>query len=367
MLYDEHVRLGARMVDFHGWELPVQFEGILAEHVHCRSQACLFDTSHMGQILIRSRSSHLARVTTQDPTELRVGRGRYGFLLNDDGNILDDTILMRVDWEEFLLVVNAGTAEADFAWVRSHLPADAEVVLRSAEGWSKVDLQGPASARILAPLTDARLAKLRYFGNTRATVCGQPCFLSRTGYTGELGYEFFAPAESIAVIFRELVKHPDVKPAGLGARDSLRLEMAYPLYGDDMDATTNPYEADLGAFIQFEHFFIGATMLEKLAPGSPRQRLAAFVADTRKRAWRGDAILSEDREIGVVTSAAFSPTLGVSIGMGYILDVLNAPGVELTIRTQRGDLPVTVAAKPLYQHGTCRAKLQAVDLTPQDA
>lgn len=357
-LYDDHVRLGARMVDFHGWDLPVQYQGILAEHEHCREHACVFDTSHMGQILIRAQAAHIARVTTQNAVELMPGRGQYGFLLNDGGNILDDTILMRLDWDQYLLVVNAANAAADHEWLRRHLPPDAQTRLLSAEGWSKIDLQGPASARVLAPLADTDLSKLRYFGNVQARVCGQPCVLSRTGYTGELGYELFAPADSIATIFRQVLEHPDVRPAGLGARDSLRLEMAYPLYGADITAETNPFEAGLDTFITFDHFFVGATVLEKLAGGPPKHRLTAFVADSRERAAPGDEIHTEDGCVGTVTSAAFAPSLGVSIGMGQLLDVLATPGVQLVVKTQRADLPVTVVANPPYTHGTCRASVE---------
>ena len=341
------------MVDFHGWELPVQYAGILTEHRHCREAASLFDTSHMGQLLVRARPSQFSQVTTQNAITLPIGRCRYGFLLGDAGGILDDAILMRLGEEEFLLVLNAGPTTSDFAWVSNHL-AGAEVVLQSAQGWGKLDLQGPRSADVLAPRTDARLGSFGYFSVTRARVCGHDCILSRTGYTGELGYEIFAPVESVLAVFRELLAHPLVKPAGLGARDSLRLEMGYPLYGEDMDAATTPFEAGLGGFIRFDHEFIGSAALR--AAGEPKRKLVAFAAASRQRAWSGNEIWHAGRPVGRVTTAAFSPSLDVSIGMGYVPTALATPGAGLTVKTPRRDLAVTVAQAPLYKNGTCRTK-----------
>ena len=352
VLFGEHVKLGGRMVDFHGWELPVQYEGILSEHVHCRQAACVFDTSHMGQLLIRARPSELGRVVTQHATALPVGRSQYGFLLNEAGGILDDTVLMRLGGEEFLLVVNAGPAQSDFEWVCGHLPSG-HVALQSAQGWGKVDLQGPLSARVLRSRTDADLSRLGYYGVTRAKVCGCECVLSRTGYTGELGYEVLAPAESILTIFRELVADPTVKPAGLGARDSLRLEMGYPLYGEDIDTETNPLEAGLGEFVRFDHDFVGSAALRAVLP---RRRRVTFVVDSRQRPGRGDEIWHEGHAVGHLTSAAFSPSLSVSIGMGYVPVELSRPGLEMVVKTQRRDLSVRVAKWPLYRRGTHRTR-----------
>jgi aminomethyltransferase len=365
ILDNEHARLGARMVDFHGWDLPVQFEGILAEHRHCRQNACIFDTSHMGQLLIRAQAEDVGRVTTQNAAALPVGRDKYGFLLNEAGGILDDTILMRLGEAEFLLVVNAGPADSDLAWLHERLPRAADIVDQRAAGWGKLDLQGPASAHVLAPLTDAPLATLGYFAVTRAKVCGRDCILSRTGYTGELGYELFAPGESVVALFRELVAHPLVKPAGLGARDSLRLEAGLPLYGDDLDATTNPLEAGLEAFVSFDHDFLGADALKSLAARPLARKLVAFAAQSRQRAWHGNELWRDDEPVGVVTSAAFAPTLGISIGLGYVRPALAATGTDLVAKTPRGGLPVTVAEKPLYKNGTARTRLPAPDLPPQ--
>ena len=358
VLHDRHVRLGARIVDFHGWELPVQYEGVLAEHKHCRSAASVFDTSHMGQFLVGGAevARELARVCTQDAKALAVGRCRYGFLLREDGGILDDTILMRLDEGEFLLVVNAGTADADLEWLIGCLPGSVAVSDLSNQGWSKIDLQGPKSLEALAPLAEADLGAMPYFSALR-TRCGErECIVSRTGYTGELGYEIMAPDEDLEAIFDALLEHPDVRPAGLGARDSLRLEMGYPLYGQDLTPECNPLEAGLEAFVGLKRTFIGAPRLRVLDEMGLSRRLVAFEAATRRRANPGNVVFWGEKEVGVVTSGGFSPSLEKSIGLAYVLPELAEPGRELIADTGRAQLHLTVREKPLYKNGTCRAK-----------
>ncbi|MCX7048742.1 MAG: glycine cleavage system aminomethyltransferase GcvT [Candidatus Sumerlaeota bacterium] len=388
VLYDQHVRLGARIVDFSGWELPVQYEGVLAEHLYCRRAAVAFDTSHMGQFLIQGRDAaeQLGRIGTQNAAALKEGACRYGFLLNEEGGVLDDTILMRLGEEEFLLVVNAGTLGNDWDWVRAHAKGGVQMTNLSAEGWGKIDLQGPQSFEALEKLahTEGGLAFMNYFTVSRARCAGRECVISRTGYTGELGYEIMAPGEDLNAIFEKLLEGGVVKPAGLGARDSLRLEMCYPLYGHELTPAHNPLEAGLDVFIRFDHDFIGAKKLKQVAAQGPSRRLVAFIAGSRRRANPGDAILRAgagesaggnasqsaagntnqsaaqsaggNEAIGVVTSGAFSPSLEQSIGMGYVRMDCAAPGMELIVNTGRAELPVTVSEKPLYKDGTCRVK-----------
>lgn len=345
------------MVDFHGWMLPVQYEGILAEHNHCRSSACLFDTSHMGQLIIAApEPAAISRVTTQDAEALAVGQGKYGFLLNDDGGIIDDTILMRLSDSRFMLVVNAATAAGDFRWVSEHLAGAAQVTDQSAAGWGKIDLQGPAAAKALGPQTDVDLGRLGYFRVTQGKVCGADSILSRTGYTGELGYEIYAPSESIERIFELLAADPLVAPAGLGARDSLRLEMCYPLHGQDIGPEVDPLTAGLGDFVKARHDYIGAAAIGRIVAAGPQQKLVAFVVAGRRRAETGNEILCGGQAVGQVTSGAFSPSLNVSIGMGYVPADLAQVGREITIRTARAELHATLAQRPIYKQGTCRIK-----------
>lgn len=414
VLHDHHVRLGARIVDFHGWLLPVQYAGVLAEHKACREAAAIFDTGHMGQFHFAgpAAAEALGHVLTQDAAGLEVGRCQYGFLLNAQGGIIDDTILMRLGEEEFLLVVNAGTMPNDWQWITSHLPAGAvadeqdtpiivptgggefAVVVRAhtADGasearaagvppasvressarqipdcgilarnlsscWSKLDLQGPRSVEVLAPMVDFDLKTLRYFRGTKGACAGRPCIISRTGYTGELGYEIFAPRDSIVAIFEALIANPIVKPAGLGARDSLRLEMCYPLYGEDINDQTDPLEADLGHFVNLGRDFVGKEPLAQEAQAGPPRKLVAFRSAGRKRAAHGNAILAGGKEVGQVTSGGFAPSLNVSIGMGYVAADCAAAGTGLTIQTDRGELEVEICDKPLYKGGTCRKAL----------
>ena len=364
VLYDDHVRLGAKIVDFHGWLLPVQYEGILAEHAHCRQSASLFDTSHMGVFSIGGPQAgqDLSRLLTQDAANLPVGRAQYGFLLNEEGNIRDDTIVTRLGEEEFLLVVNAGPKWSDLSWVKAGVSEETNTWNytdeKSVDQWGKLDLQGPRSFEVLRPLVGGvDLPSLKYFHATWALCRDWRVVLARTGYTGELGYEIFAPQKGIREIFAALLANPLVKPAGLGARDILRLEMCYPLYGEDISASTNPLEADLGQFVKPTHDFVGRQAIDEVARKGPSRKLVAFASDSRRRANAGQEIVAAGRVVGKVTSGAFSPSLGRSIGMGYVTPDFAAVGTSLAVRTERAELPVTVAAKPLYTKGTCRIGL----------
>ncbi len=357
-LYDQHVRLGGRIVDFMGWLLPVQYAGgILAEHEQCRRSACLFDTGHMGQILVTGEhaADDLSRILTQNPHALPVGRARYGLLLNPDGGIRDDTILMRLGQYEFLLVVNAAPLIDDLMWLLKNASSDTRLQDQT-QTWGKLDLQGPESFAVLDEMVDIDLASLGYFQATHAQIRNLRCILSRTGYTGELGYEIFIPAQNLSEVFEAFLADDRVAPAGLGARDLLRLEMCYPLYGQDMTAATNPIQAGLGAFIKFDHDFIGAQAIRPVAENGPDRVLVAFATESRRKPRHDATILHQARKVGVVTSGAWSPCLGRSIGMGYVPPDLAEAGTELTIQVGQAELPATVADKPLYTEGTCRKK-----------
>lgn len=356
-LFDQHVKLGGKIVDFMGWRLPVQYEGILAEHAHCRKHACLFDTGHMGQIHLSGEhaADDLSRILTQNANALPVGRSKYGLLLHPDGGIMDDTILMRLGQYEFLLVVNAAPLLDDLRWILQHVSSDTTLVDQT-QTWAKLDLQGPAAFAVLDDLVDLDLTSLGYFCATPGRICNLRCVISRTGYTGELGYEIFIPLQNAVQVWRALLADERVAPAGLGARDLLRLEMCYPLYGQDADDKTTPLEADLGGFIKFDHDFIGAEALQRREEAGIERKLVAFTAESRRRPPHDAALVHDGQPVGRVTSGAYSPTLGCSIGMGYVPTELAQTGRELTIQTKRFELPVTLADKPLYTEGTCRAR-----------
>ncbi|MBN1554632.1 MAG: glycine cleavage system aminomethyltransferase GcvT [Phycisphaerae bacterium] len=354
-LYEKHVAAGGRMVDFAGWLLPIQYESMLAEHRHCRGAVSLFDTSHMGQFRVTgpSAAAELSRALTQNAEILPLGRGKYGFLLNEAGFVIDDTVLFRLAAVDFLLVVNAGPATGDASVLRHRLT---DATLRILEDWGKLDVQGPTSQVALAPLTEANLGDLPYFGICQTVVNGVECILARSGYTGELGYEIFMPADALPALWDRLLENSDVKPAGLGARDSLRLEMAYPLYGHELSLEINPIEAGLANFLDPFGPYVGAEAIREAELACPTKSLVALRSDQRRPFRTGDEILADGGRIGEISSGAFSPSLEVAIGMGFVPPHLAEVGTELTIKTARADIPVRVAEKPFYKQGTCGKK-----------
>ncbi|MBN1942583.1 MAG: glycine cleavage system aminomethyltransferase GcvT [Phycisphaerae bacterium] len=354
-LQEKHVAAGGRMVDFAGWLLPIQYESMLGEHRHCREATSLFDTSHMGQFLIAgpTAAEELSRALTQNAEILPVGRGKYGFLLNDAGGVIDDTILFRLGRDEFLFVVNAGPADGDADVMRQRL-SKAKLTIQG--GWGKLDVQGPTSRAALAPLVEADLGALPYFGCCRTRIHGRRGIVARSGYTGELGYEVFLPAEDLPALWDELVKNPDVKPAGLGARDSLRLEMAYPLYGHELSLQINPIEADLGRYVDPFGPYVGAEALRKVAQACLTRKLAALKSSQRRPFRTHDKIVAEGKEIGEISSGAFSPSLEAAVGMGFLPAGFADISTELIVKTARAEIPVTVVEKPFYKNGTCRKK-----------
>jgi len=355
VLFDLHEQSGARIVDFHGWLLPVQYQGILAEHKACRESAAVFDTCHMAQFAISGpgAAAALERLLTQRASALKVGRCKYGLLLQGDGGILDDTVLMRLGEEDFLLVANAGTRQSNFDYLQANLPGEVSLVDNTTQ-WGKVDIQGPAAYEVLSSLFEGECPKLGYFGATRTEILGSPCILSRTGYTGELGFELYAPCEATRDQFSRFLEHPLVSPAGLGARDLLRLEMGYLLYGQDISTEINPLEADLSFFFNIEDDFVGAEALRRASQNGLARKLVAFRGEGRRRAETGQRILSEGKQVGEVTSSLFSPSVGVMVGMGYVVPDFATVGTSLTIAHPRTELAITLSDTPFYEGATCR-------------
>ena len=253
-LYDRHVALGARMVDFAGWEMPVQYAGILAEHEHTRTRASLFDTCHMSEFRVWSaRAEDILRKAVACNIEgLAEGRCRYGFLLNGQGGVLDDLICYRIQFEEFMVVANAGTRERDAEVLEERLQG--AVFEDISDEMAKIDLQGPAALEALNAASDGSAGSIPYYGFRYMMVAGIDTLVSRTGYTGELGYELYAPTYRIGALWDALLELEGVEPAGLGARDTLRLEMGYPLYGHEMDETVTPVEVGFGRILPFGQY-----------------------------------------------------------------------------------------------------------------
>ena len=359
-LADSHVALGARMVPFAGWNMPVQYsEGILAEHRHCRTAASLFDICHMGEFRLAGpqAAADLDRILARPVLDQAATTCRYNFLLNDEAGVLDDLIVYRLDANEFFLVVNAGPRPHDAAWIQARLSPSTSFADES-DATAKLDLQGPQSAAVLAQLGLPIDRQPAYYRFLTTSLWGLPFLISRTGYTGERGFELYFSARQAKMVWDAILAAPGVKPAGLGARDTLRLEMGYPLYGHEMDETTTPVEAGFGALLKLDRprEFVGSEVLRDPVRGRPRRRLLGFRLDSRRAARHGAAILVDGQPIGAVTSGAVAPSLDIAVALGYVDAGLDLkPGDAVGLDAGKTILPATVASLPFYTAGTARA------------
>ena len=325
-LSEEHRALGATLVDFNGWEMPVRYGSIPEEHQKVRLSAGLFDLCHMGrlEILGPDASKWVQRTITNDFDAMQPGDARYTLICNDDGGVIDDAIVYRLP-DSIFLVVNASNRSAVMAWMEEHKEArDASLIDRSRE-MAMLAIQGPQSSRILPGVVDdleRPLDAMKYYSIQTAKALGQPARIARTGYTGEDGYEIYVASELAPELWRRLLEVGGNRIAaiGLGARDTLRLEAGMPLYGHELDLATNPYEAGLGFAVKLDKAapgFIGQEKLRGLKE-APRRRLTGFRVDGKRVARQGMKILHASNEVGVITSGAPSPTLGCPIAMGYV-------------------------------------------------
>jgi aminomethyltransferase len=349
-LEERHIQAGAKMVPFAGWNMPVRYTSIIQEHIHTRTKAGLFDTSHMGELFLRGASAFadLDRLATCRLDNLAVGGARYGFLLNTEGGFLDDLIVYRTAAEEFLLVVNAATTEKDLRWIETKLSGSTELADESAQT-AMLSLQGPLSLQVLSPFIQD-LKRLRRFAFLRADVEGIEALVSRTGYTGELGFELFVSSLTAERLWDLLVAHVDVLPVGLGARDTLRLEMGYPLYGSDIDETHTPIEANLMRFVYREKEFIGREVLS--AKSDSPHILTGFICEGRRSARAHFDVTIDERKVGVVTSGAFSALLKRGMGLCYIDRSLAAEGQRITLRSGETEIKAGIKIPPLYRRRT---------------
>jgi aminomethyltransferase len=344
------------MVAFAGWEMPVQYAGVIEEHRAVRSAAGLFDVSHMGELRVAGAGAEafLQRLTPNDVAQLTPGRAHYSALLEERGGYLDDLIVYRLGGEEFLLVVNAANAAADFAWIAHHAAGAPEVSVEDvSERYALLALQGPRAQEILAPLTGADLAGLRYYRFAPGAVAGAPALVARTGYTGEDGFELFlAPADAPAAWDALLAAGAaaGLQPAGLGARDTLRLEAGMALYGHEIDASTTPFEAGLDWVVKLDKGdFLGrAALVEQREAGVPR-RLAGFEMRERGIARQGHTVYSGDRAVGRVTSGTWSPTFEKALGMALVESEHARPGSEVAIEVRGKRLAAALVPLPFYR------------------
>ncbi len=350
-LYDLHHARGARMVPFAGYEMPVQYPtGIIAEHLHTRAKAGLFDVSHMGQIALRGERAAraLERLVPGDLQSLAPGRMRYTLLLNDSGGILDDLMATRIEGG-LMLVVNASRKETDLAHLRQNLGR--EIAMEPQFERALLAVQGLMAAPVLARLAGSEVERMAFMSAAEVSVAGVPCFVTRSGYTGEDGFELSVAAEDAVAVAEALLAEPEVAPIGLGARDTLRLEAGLCLYGHDIDETTTPVEAGLSWAIgkrrRDSGDFPGApTILRHLAEGPSRKRVG-IRPDGRAPAREGTAITNSDgNSVGRVTSGGFGPSVGAPVAMGYVDAAHAAEGEALALLVRDVPRPARVARLP---------------------
>jgi len=341
------------MVDFAGWEMPLSYRGILEEHRAVRTSAGAFDVSHMGVVELRgSQAMALCQMlTTNDVGRLREGRAQYSLLCNEQGGILDDIVVYRLEADRLVLCVNAANAEADVAWIRKHAIAGVQIDDLSRET-ALIAVQGPRAATGLEPLIgEPSVGGLSRFGCVEAPIIGVLALIARTGYTGEDGFEIFVSADHAVRVWDALLgAGSGITPAGLGARDTLRLEAGLLLHGTDMDATTSPFEADLGAFVKLDSGpFVGRDALTAELRTGPARRLVGIALRDPGVPRHGYPIVLRGQRIGVVTSGGISPMLGRGIALGYVEPPHDVIGTVVEIEVRGRRLEGEVVRRPFYR------------------
>ncbi len=365
-LHEEHVALGARMAEFGGWDMPIQYEGILAEHHHTRTKTGLFDICHMGEFELTgpTAAADLENLLTMKISTLAIGQCRYGFLLNEQGGVIDDLTCYRLGEERYMLVVNAATLKGDADWIRAHLSSET-VFTDLSDELAKLDVQGPQARSdleaVLGPIPD-----LGYFKAVFFQAQGTDFILSRTGYTGELGYELYFSASEAVHVWRTLLANENIKPIGLGARDTLRLEMGYSLYGHELSRDRTPSGVSRGMFIKKEGDFIGRDAVFQTLE-NPTELLVALEFENKRAARAGDNVFHppspegsgvtgtlEKLEVGVVTSGSLSPSLGKAVALALVKPDAAEVGTILEVEIRGKRFPATVVNLPFYKNGTAR-------------
>ena len=359
-LHEEHEALDARMVPFAGYAMPVQYPtGMVKEHQAVRNDAGLFDVSHMGEFEIRGPEALdlIQHLLTNDASKLSVGQAQYTVLCKPDGGALDDGLVYRFD-DSYMVVVNAANLEKDRAWFEKEAEDfDVEFADRSGE-IALLALQGPKAQTVLAPLTDTDLDEIEFYRFAEGAVAGVDGVIARTGYTGEDGFELYVPAGEAPTVWQALLRsgtEHNLLPAGLGARDSLRLEVGYILYGNDLDEEHTPLEAGLGWVVKLDKGdFIGRDALARQKEEGVDQKLVGFVLQERGFPRQGYEIRHDGETVGEVTSGVLSHSLGQGIGLGYVPTAASEPGTELEIVIRGTAVPAVVQKPPFYTDGSLK-------------
>lgn len=356
-LYQNHLDLKARMVPFAGYEMPVQYSGLLSEVEACRKAIGLFDVSHMGQFRLVGKNplQALQKLVTNDLSKIQLGQAQYNMLCNPEGGVIDDLIIYRQKEEETYICVNASNRKTDFEWMKKHLPSSVKLTDESDET-ALIAVQGPRAEELIAEVSDRLMARqLKYYWAHPTPVLGKECYLSRTGYTGEDGFELYLSAKDASFIWNGLLekgKKMGITPCGLGARDTLRLEMGYPLHGHELSPTISPLSANLGWVVklQIPAEFIGKEALKKEAEAGPKRILRSFIVEDRRIARQGYRIFSGTNPVGEITSGTMSPHTQKPICLGFVDSKSNEPYTveirEAFVPLKRTPLPfVTPRAK----------------------
>jgi aminomethyltransferase len=353
--YECHKTLGARMIEFFGWEMPVEYKGIIDEHLAVRNAAGLFDVSHMGEIFVRGTDAlaFVQYLTPNDAGRLAVNQVQYTALTTPQGTFVDDMLVYCLGPEEYLLVVNAANTDKDYAWVMDHQAPFKVVTKNASDRYSQLALQGPRAQEILQPLMDINLAELRPFWAGRGKVAGLDSLVSRTGYTGEDGFEIYTDAPGPAVIWNEIIKRGkdfSLLPIGLGARDTLRLEAKLMLYGNDIDNTTTVLEADLKWIIKFKKGdFLGRDVLDKQLQEGIKRKIVGFELVDRGIPRPHYPVFVKSHKVGQVNSGTFSPYLKKSIGLTYLPTEFAEIGTEIEIGIRDKQVKAKVVPTPFYR------------------
>jgi len=354
-LNEEHRRLGAKMVPFVGWDMPVQYTGVIDEHMAVRTAAGIFDVSHMGEIEVKGKDAlaFLQKITTNDISKLAEGQIHYAGLTYPEGTFVDDLLVYKFKSDHYLLVVNASNTDKDFEWcLKNKTGFDVQIVNRSPE-YAQIALQGPGAEKILKPLTDLSLPDMKYYWFAMGKVNGAECIVSRTGYTGEDGFEVYSKLSDAVGIWKAMMEEgmkSGIKPAGLGARDTLRLEAKMALYGNDIDNTTTVLEAGLGWVLKLEKGnFNGRDVLLKQKEQGLKRKLVGFEMVDKGIARHGYDVVKGGKKIGYVSSGSHAPFLQKAIGLAYLPSEMSEIGTEFEIDVRGKNLKAVVVKTPFYK------------------
>jgi len=357
--YEKHILMHAKMVEFAGFWMPMFYEGIVPEHKAVRTSVGMFDVSHMGEFFVKGPRAFefVQRMTTNDVSKLDVWQAQYSCMVNDEGGIIDDLLVYRLP-DKFMIVVNASNIEKDFAWLQSHLPSDGVELVNATFDVALLAVQGPRAQRVVQRLTDFDLERIDYYHAAKIKVAGEEMIVSRTGYTGEDGFELYMDKDLALKLWDAVYEagEPDgIKCCGLGARDTLRLEMRYLLYGNDMTEENNPYEAGLGWIVKLEKGdFVGREALINIKAEGIKRKLVAFELLERGFPRHGYKVFKDDREIGYVTSGTFSPMLNRGIGLAYVPKEFAKVDEKFEVMVRETLIPAVVVKPPFWKKGTVR-------------